>query len=184
MKKKIIYAALLILTVTVSCAQENKKEPEKTKFDNLTSKTGSIISFIDVKLPNLKTEYSTAQTRIRKIVSGTTTAFFYQIVKEGKYGTITASIEYTDLSEMIKALNILISQADLHLSSKPDYMENMFVTEDGFKIGYFISNNKVSWFIQLEKLGQDNTLFLNDPNLISGIFLEAKNTIEGLKNKN
>ncbi len=175
---------MAILLTLISCqAQEVKKEPEKSKMDMLISKTGSITTFVDVKLPALKTQYESAQTRIRKVTNGTATALFYQIVKEGKYGNTTASIEASDLIEIIKALDILIDQVDGHILANPDYMENKFVTVDGFQVGYFIANKKATWYINLEKIGNDSTLFIGDPNVISGAFLEAKSEMDQLKKK-
>lgn len=66
-----------------------------------TSKTGVIT---DTKLPILKTTYAVAETRIRKVNSSTQVFYIYQIKKTGKYENITASIEYLDLIEIIKAL--------------------------------------------------------------------------------
>ena len=88
--------------------QDVKKEAEavKTKMDVFASKTGSITKFVDTKLPNLKTSFSFTETRIRKITNGTQAAFFYQIIKEGKYSNSIASIEYSDLIEVLKALSV------------------------------------------------------------------------------
>jgi len=163
--------------------QDVKKEAEniKTKMDVFASKTGSITKFVDTKLPNLKATYGSAQTRIRKITNGTTSAFFYQIEKEGKYSSNTASIEYSDLTEILKALKVLKTDVANDVSANPDYMENKFVTVDGFQVGYFISGGKASWYIKLEKYGSDNTLFIDNGDTIETAFTDAKNKIDELK---
>jgi hypothetical protein len=163
--------------------QDIKKEAEtvKTKMDVFASKTGSITKFIDSKLPNLKATYGSAETRIRKVTNGTTSAFFYQIEKEGKYSNSTASIEYSDLTEVLKALKALKTEVANDISANPDYMENKFVTVDGFQVGYFISGGKASWYIKLEKYGSDNTLFIDNGDTIETAFTEAKNKIDELK---
>lgn len=161
-------------------AQENPKTTEQTKMDVFTSKTGNLLKYIDTNLPNLKTSFASCRTRVRKINSGTTTGYFYQIVKEGKYGDNTASIEYSDLIELLKALKALKTDVESDIALNPDYMENKFITEDGFQVGYYVSNEKASWYIKLEKYSSDATLFINDGNVIETAFTEAKNKIEEL----
>lgn len=183
MVRKIFLISTLTIMSVATYGQDVKKEAEnvKTKMDVFASKTGSITKFIDTKLPNLKATYGSAQTRVRKITNGTTSAFFYQIEKEGKYSSNTASIEYSDLTEILKALKVLKTDVANDISANPDYMENKFVTVDGFQVGYFISGGKASWYIKLEKYGSDNTLFIDNGDTIETAFTEAKNKIDELK---
>ena len=124
-----------------------------------------------------------AETRIRKVKSGNTETYFYQIEKEGKYGSSTASIEYSDLLEVIKAVKTLKSEVETDIASNPDYMENKFTTVDGFQVGYYISKGKATWYIRLEKYGSDKTLFVTDGEIIETAFTNAKNKIDELKTK-
>ena len=183
MVRKFFLISTLTIMSVATYGQDVKKEAEnlKTKMDVFASKTGSITKFVDTKLPNLKATYGSAQTRIRKITNGTTSAFFYQIEKEGKYSSNTASIEYSDLTEILKALKVLKTDVANDVSANPDYMENKFVTVDGFQVGYFISGGKASWYIKLEKYGSDNTLFIDNGNTIETAFTDAKNKIDELK---
>jgi len=166
-------------------AQETQKEAEsaKTKMDIFSSKTGVIVKFIDTKLPNLSALYTSAETRIRKVKSGNTATYFYQIEKEGKYGSATASIEYSDLLEVIKAVKSLKTEVEADIASNPDYMENKFTTVDGFQVGYYVSKGKATWYIRLEKYGSDKTLFVTDGEVIETAFTNAKNKIDELKLK-
>ena len=176
------FIALLHLTIS-ALSQDTKKEAEtlKTKMDVFSSKTGTITKFIDTKLPKLKSSFEAAETRIRKISNGTNSAFFYQIIKAGKYSNSTASIEYSDLIEVLKALKVLKSDVEKDITLKPDYLENKFITVDGFEVGYYVSNNKISWYLKLEKYGSDNTLFIDNGDTIETTFIEAKNKIDELK---
>lgn len=180
MIKKMTIAIVIFATTSAVYAQDVKKEVEnvKTKMDAFASKTGTITKFIDTKLPTLKTSFGGAETRIRKISNGITSAFFYQIVKEGKYSNSTASIEYYDLLEVLKALTALKTEVEKDIMSKPDYLENKFVTVDGFQVGYYVSNGKASWYIKLEKYGSDNTLFIDSGDTIESAFTVAKNKID------
>lgn len=177
---------LTILTLSISVViygQDMKKEAqkEKTKMEQFASQTGVITKFTDTNLTKLKTSYAIAETRIRKLTSGEIEKYFYQIEKPGKYGNSTASIEYSDLLEVIKALNSLKSEVETDIKNNPDYLENKFITDDGFQLGYFVSKGKATWYIKLEKYGSDSTLYIRDLEKIVSNFLEAKSKIEEIK---
>ena len=183
MLKKILFISTLNILLITTYGQDVKKDTEtiKTKIDVFASKTGSITKFVDTKLPYLKTSYDNAETRIRKISNGSSSAFFYQIEKKGKYSNCTASIEYSDLIEVLKALKVLKTEVTNDVSANPDYMENKFITVDGFQLGYYVSRGKASWYIKLEKYGSENTLFIDNGDIIETAFIEAKNKIDELK---
>lgn len=147
--RHMIKTTLTLLTFLLGSAslfaQDTKKEAEslKTKMDVFSSKTGTITRFSDSDLPSLITLYDEAETKIRKVTSGTNSAYFYQITKAGKYSNSTASIEYSDLLEVLKALTVLQSEVEKDIASNPDYLENKFVTVDGFQVGYYVSAGKV-----------------------------------------
>jgi len=180
--KSRILITLLLSSASVF-AQDVKKEVEsvKTKMDIFSSKAGTITKFVDTKLPTLKTLYGGMDTKIRKIVNGTSSGYFYQITKEGKYSNSTASIEYNDLIELIKALKALQPEVEKDIVANPDYLENKFITVDGFQVGYYVSGGKASWYVKLEKFGSDNTLFIDNGNIIETAFVDAKNKIDELK---
>jgi hypothetical protein len=182
--KKYLLLFLSIFIFSSSFAQEAKKEieKEKTKMEAFASKTGTIIKFTDVKLSGIKASYiGLSETRIRKITSTNSTGYFFQIEKTGKYDNSTASIEYTDLVEIIKALLALKTDVDRDIISSPDYLENKFTTVDGFQVGYYISKGKATWFIKLDKYGSENTLYIESYEIIETSFNEAKNKIDELK---
>jgi hypothetical protein len=152
--------------------------------EHFVSRKGQILKLADTTLPDIRLSYgSSAETRIRKISRGTESAYFYQIEKKGQYNSSTASIEYSDLIEVLKAISALKTEVDNDLLNAPDYLENRFVSNDGFIIGYYISKGKSTWFIKLDQHGSDNTLFLNDVTTLEDAFNGAKGRIEGLKKK-
>ena len=58
---------------------------------------------------------------------------------------------------------------------------SLFFFVDGFKIGYMINKGKTTWFLQLEKYGSDNTIFIENLEMVEKAFEEAKNKIDELK---
>ena len=180
---KNLFTIFTILISLLAFSQDAKTEAgkAKTKMETFSSKTGVITKFTDTNLNNLKTSYTTAETRVRKVTSGNMSKYFYQIEKPGKYGSTTASIEYSDLLELIKALNNLKADVANDTASSPDYLENKFITEDGFQLGYFVSKDKATWYIKLDKYSSENTLFIKNLSEIESNLLEAKSKIEELK---
>jgi len=184
MKNPLLIAAMSATFFTISAsAQEVKKENKnpETKMDAFASRTGSLLKFEDFKLPRLKGSYGEfVRTRIRKIIIGDEVQYFYQIGKEGQYQTSIASIEYSDLLEVIKALTFLKNTIDKDLARNPEYLENRFTTLDGFVIGYYISEGKSKWYLRLEKNGSDTSISTSDVSMLETAFIEAKNKIEKL----
>lgn len=178
MKKLLVLS--MVLASFVSYGQE-KTETFKTKTDVFLSKTGSIIKYVDYSQPNLVSKYSSCETRVRKITNGTNVPLIvYQIVKEGKYGSSTASIDYVDLIEILKAIKTLKSDVITDVSSS-NYIENKFVSTDGFQLGYYISGGKSVWYIQLEKYGSDKTVFIDNVDTIEMAMNNAKIKMDEIK---
>ena len=73
------------------------------------------------------------------------------------------------------------SELEKDINSNPDYLENKFVTVDGFQVGYYVSGGKALWYLKLEKYGSDNTLFIDNGEIIEIAFNEAKNKIDELR---
>tara|TARA_R110002050_G_scaffold202806_1_gene338022 strand:- start:21324 stop:21863 length:540 start_codon:yes stop_codon:yes gene_type:complete len=178
--KNIITSLIIILIITSNSFSQEQKE-QKSKMLDFTSKTGIIIKFEDYKLLNIKSTYGFAESKIRKVIAGNEVEYFYQISKSGKYDTKTASIAYEDLIEIQKALSNLKIQSEKDISSTSDYLENKFITDDGFKIGYYVSKEKIVWYMKLEKYGSDNTFFAKDYESIEVAFQAGKQKIEELR---
>jgi len=178
MKNLFLLFGVIILTSAIF-AQDVKEA--STKIDAFASKTGVIIKFVDYSLPNLNLTYGAAETKVRKLVSGGDVGYFYVISYKGKYDTKTAAIAYEDLIEVLKAIQTLKLNSEKDKASNPDYLENKFVTDDGFQLGYYVSEGKLKWYLVLEKYGSDNTVFINEVSTIEDAFGGAKTKIEELK---
>ena len=177
--KNIIILLTSCFLITTLYAQDVKDA--NTKMDVFASKTGVIVKFEDYKLDDIKLSYGKAEAKIRKFIIGGEVKFFYQISNQGKYDTKVASIAYEDLIEMRKALSSLKSQASSDAGSSLDYVENKFVTEDGFQVGYYVSKGKLNWYLKLEKYGQGSTIFIKDGLVIEEAFETAKNKMDELR---
>ncbi len=180
--KKILLTSFVVFVCSFFVFSQNVDE-EKTKMEKFASKTGVVSCIQDFNLEDMYSLYGTdAKTRIRKLSSGGETLYFYQIEKEGSYDTKIASIEYSDVVEVIKAITVLSEQQSEDKALNPDYLENKFITEDGFQVGYYVSGGDSNWFIILEKYGSDNTFFSIKSSIVEG-FESALNKIELLKSE-
>lgn len=177
---KISFTFLISIFFLTSIFAQDVKDAE-TKMTEFASKTGVIIKFEDYNLPDLKLTYGLAENKIRKLKSGNVEKYFFQISKKGKYGEKTASIAYEDLIETQKALISLKNQAIADSSTTSDYIENKFVTDDGFRVGYYVSKGKLNWYMVLEKYGSDNTIFIKNVSDIEQALNSAKQKMDKLK---
>lgn len=178
MKKLFCFIAIMFF-LNFAYGQDIKKA--NTKMDAFVSKTGVLIKFIDYDLSDVHTTYKTAEAKVRKLISGGEIGYFYQISFESKYDTKKASIAYEDLVEVIKALDQLKIDSNSDKLLNSGYLENKFVTDDGFQVGYYVSEGKLKWYMVLEKYGSGNTIFLNDVSNVERAFNEAKIKIESMK---
>lgn len=185
MKKfNLMFVTLFLLFGIVATAQETKisQEKEATKIESFSSKTGVISKYSDFNLSPIPCLYSENTVRIRKITQGKLTGYFYQIEKQGKYSNIVASIEYSDLLEIKKALVPLKQECQIDISSTSDYLDNKFTTEDGLQIGYIVSSKKqITWYIKLDKYSSENILFIKSVEDLEAAIVKAVSKIEELK---
>ncbi len=171
---------LLLMTISLSAYSQQKDAESQSKMDVFASATGSIVKFTDYNLESLGSAYGIAETRIRMIDAKGESQVFLQITKETKYGDKKASIAYEDLLEIIKAMPKLKLDAQSDMTTDANYLENKFVTDDGFQVGYYVSSGKVKWYLVLEKYGSNNTFFLNDVISAENLFNRAKIKMEEL----
>jgi len=177
--KNVILIFMLLFTTGNLFSQSVKDT--NTKIEEFTSKTGVIVRFEDYNLPKLDHTYGTAKTKIRKLKSGDDIVYFYIISNKGKYGEKAASIAFEDLIELEKALAALKSQSLINNSSGSDYVENKFITDDGFQLGYYVSKGKLSWYMKFDKYGNEGTIFVKNIESIESAFNLAKQKTNELK---
>ena len=179
MKKLLVVMAMLLPLATF--AQNTEDVKKLTKFEEFSSKTGSIVKFVDVKMPRISLSWGSLDARIRTIKSGNN-AYFYRLEKPETSSSTAkiAMIEYSDLVEINKALAKLVSEVDADVASNPDYLENKFRTVDGFEVGYYVSKGEANWYLKLERYSS-STVFVKNQTLVIDAFKNAQAKIEELK---
>lgn len=183
MKKLLVILTFAVLTISSALAQDSKDKIKKvTKMDAFTSKTGVMIKYIDYEFPKIKLSgYLKAENKVRKIICGQEVEYFYQIIRKGEYDTAIGSIAYQDLIEVIKAIQSLKIDSESDKTLNPDYLENKFVTDDGFEVGYYVNKSEVKWYVILEKYGSENLITFRNVTELESAFSGAKQKIDTLK---
>jgi hypothetical protein len=180
MKKLLILFAMMLPLAVV--AQSEQLENKLTKFEQFSSKTGRISKFVDVKMPDLPLSYmGNLEASIRTVMGENENHYFYRIEEAETSRSLAhiAMIEYSDLVEINKALTKLISEVEADCAANPDYLENRFITEDGFQIGYYVLNGKASWYLKLERY-KNSTVFIKNAEVLAKNFPAAQQKIEEL----
>ena len=181
--KKIVMIMLMALMMPVVSNAQNDAAKKLTKFEQITSKTGRIFKFVDVRMPSIpKNLFGSVSTGIRTAMGEQFNSYFYRIEDPETNRSVAhiAMIEYSDLVEINKALAKLAAEADTDCSANPDYLENRFVTNDGFEIGYYVSKGKASWYMKLERYSS-STVFVKNAESLTTNFQDAQKKIEELK---
>jgi hypothetical protein len=155
-----------------------------TKMEQILLKKGSIVKIIDYSESMLPLRFGHATTKIRKVATSNSIWYFLQIIKPSEYNSKTASIVYEDLIEIIEALQTLKQESANDLLLKPEYLENKYISDDGFEIGYYVSKKKLNWFFTLSRYGNENTLFLKRIEDMESLLNSSKIEIEKLQNNN
>ena len=181
MKKLLLLFAMMLPLASIA-QSEQSSENKLTKFEQFTSKTGRISKFVDVKMPNLPLSFmGSVEASVRTVMGDGDAHYFYRIEEAETSRSIAhiAMIEYSDLVEINKALEKLVSEVDADCAANPDYLENRFITEDGFQIGYYVSKGKANWYLKLERY-KSSTIFIKNAQVLTTNFPAAQQKIEEL----
>lgn len=194
MTKLTLLGIAMMSVVVLSCTQkkettsetkaEVKKEVNdgKSKLEAFVSKKGRIIKTLDYTLPKVSSLYCNCQARVRLLEAEGDKRYFFQIMKPGKYSTKVESIADEDVLEVIKAVEALKASVPSDLKTDANYMENCFITDDDFKIGYYVSKGEANWYVGLSGIKSESLFFKNVKSL-TDVFVGAKNKIESIKSK-
>ena len=192
--KKILLLMVIALPMSMySQDVDNQSSKEKTKMEQFISDTGMSIKLIDTVVDGLVGNYMftsyKSENCVREVVKGNESKYFYRIERKAKDGDGgCAFIEYEDLKEIINAIKSMRDDIKTDVLKEADYLENKFMTDDYFVVGYYVRKKKVTWFIRLEKYGSNKYLYFNDKgedggDYILGNFEKACSVIEGMINK-
>lgn len=150
--KHSIFLMLLILPMNIN-AQKVGEKRITTKYEEFISQSGTFVKFTDIVLPQTNLNYTDDISGLVRTFWGQTRNHYYVILTKSNYPvTYRAMIEYSDLLELNKAFARLLSEVDedVNLRTEYDYLKNKYVTNDNFKLGYYIEKKKAKWFVKFD----------------------------------
>lgn len=172
--KKLVFVLMFLGLLIIGLAAEEK---QLTEVEQFLSRTGKIIRFNEYSLGRLCMDTNVS---VRKIESEGEVLYACIITKNnGDYGDATAFILEEDLNEILSVLEILKKQS-IEDEGKKQYIENKFITNDGFRIGYYTTKGKIQWFMKLERFASRSSIW---PKLdkIESLLKQAKEKIAEIK---
>ena len=183
MKKLCFLCFMMMLPIFVTA--QNEASPKQTKYEEFVSKTGYILKFVDKNMKNCLLDLgSTVKCKIRTVYGEGKNRYYFVLEKGKNLGaeTTSAFIEYSDLVEINKAYTRLLNEEKGDCNLSPDYLQNMFTSEDGFKIGYYVEKSKAYWKV---KLGYGGDYYsVKPPENLAECLRTAQREIEAIMAKN
>lgn len=158
MKKYLTLFATILVSIVAFAQQDTISYQEDVfQFDTLICKKGKITKIVDYNVtPKLSTIFNKFETCVRKVMRGNDTIYYYRIErpkikKEGHIQeAVVVLIEYSELVEINKVIEKLLSEFEWDKVEKTDYLQNQYVNKDGIAIGYYIERRRHQWFLDLD----------------------------------
>jgi len=122
-----------------------------TKYEEFVSQSGTFVKFIDNNMPTNVDLYNDGiYGKVRTFWGQAKNHYYLILTKKELGGSYDAMIEFSDLIELNKAFARLLSEVDddVKLRTEYNYLENKYVTNDRFKLGYYIEKRKAKWFVK------------------------------------
>lgn len=180
--KEIIVALWTLTAFSSTSHSQSVSAKAQSKIDRATSKQGVTLRLEDYTLTKLQGLYVAASTRLRTIESHNIEEYFLQFVKKTNRGQEVTTIAESDLDGLVQALTDLKLSLAEDRKSNHEYLEKKYITEDDVELGYFISREKINWYLSSGKYKQ-SSLFFRDTQQIESIFRLTDEKIKELKLK-
>jgi len=152
------------MTISLSANSQQKEDSNAstTKFTDFTARAGQIMSFEDFNETSFTSLYATLSAKKRIVKSGNEQKVFIILELPTKYSSRTAAIAEEDFQDLFNAISTLQNDAKVDANTSSGYMEKFYVTEDHFKIGYYVSKSQVKWYIDLDTRLSESTFFIKE----------------------
>lgn len=156
--KKLLFFLLILVPCSVM-AQDNDEESDSvrsnTKYGVMFLQKGIFFKFEDFKTNKytyiVENDFLKIRASIRKFYGVSKNSYFLKL----RIGNTSVFIEYSDLLEINKAIKKLKSEIENDCLKKPEYIENKFITNDDFEIGYWVKkkfgNYTPTWFFNFDR---------------------------------
>lgn len=178
--KRYLWFVLFLLASALSLNAQNDSIVRVTKYNAIDSRKGTIIKFVEKERDKIVTTSDSRfglNSAIRTYYNDGGNSYFLIIES-----SLVVGIEYSDLVEVNKVFDKLFKEVDADCALNPDYLESKFITDDGFKIGYYVKKGKAHWVVDLDIYSPLGRIELKKPYDFSKGLKDAQNEIEIMKN--
>ena len=186
-KNYILISSFMLLSgVLIAQDQIESEIKKKTIFEKHLSKSGIMQTMDTYKLSEVWTGGSFSQkfiqSEIKRISDRDGIKYFLTLKVTAEYKDKFAAIFYTDLNEIVLALQTLIKQSQSDKNMEYEYKERLFTTNEGFKIGYYQEKSKQTFFINLNEYQVGDVYTFKDKKIadLENLFYDAKSFIDEL----
>jgi hypothetical protein len=168
--KKIVYLLVLVVFSGLtygqqSVAQNAEPQSTKTKFNDFISKSGQIVSFESFNQTAFSTLIGGVLSVEKRIIKrGDDQKMFLVFEHPTQYTDRSTAIAEEDLKDLFNAISTLQNDAVIDINSNSQYLEKYYETSDNFKIGYYVKNKQIKWYIDLDTRLSESTFFIKDIN--------------------
>ncbi|WP_126972887.1 hypothetical protein [Gynurincola endophyticus] len=155
---KYLIFAILILVSTNIYSQE-KTTSDKSKIQNFSLKTGSMIQKEFFPLGSVKkiSIDKLVLTDVLTKVKLTGVKIKTSVVKSYSTSESSCFLDLDEIEEIIKSSNFVLKMD----APGEIYTEFQFTSKEGFKAGSFSSKGEWAYFIQLDKYSNDSLVFMS-----------------------
>ena len=159
MKKKLLFIVFVLSSFLAFSQHDDEK---LSNYEKAISHTGKVIKSISYSLPDLAVKFVyPATASIKQLIIAGDTSVYFLLRHKGKYSTTTSALSFKELKDFLNSLDYLISESVKDAKNDSVYIENKYKTDDGFVVGYFISDGAVNWFVSIGKY-KSETLYLKN----------------------
>ena len=151
-----------------------------TKLETLISAKGKLVRTVSHDLEAAHSETNVLSTQVMVVDTGDSIDYFLLLAKEREDDEVVAAIAEADIKALAKAITYLkeASLVDVYLNA--DHVQNIFVTDDNFTIGYFVLDSSLTWFIALDEYS-DELEYFDDVSVIENLLTSAQDKISEIK---
>jgi hypothetical protein len=164
MKRIAILTLLTAMCIVVYSQQNDNSNVTKTKFSDFTARSGQIISFENFNKTTFKSLYGTLIATKKIVKRADEKKVFLMFELPSQYTTRTSAIAEEDIKDLINAIATLQNDASIDINTSSEYMEKYYMTEDNFKIGYYVAEKQTKWYVDLDTRLSESTFFIKDIN--------------------
>ena len=149
MKINTLLSIILLTFISLNIdAQTDSLNRGESTYDNYIKQKGLRIKFVDKQLSKIHYGISTSSKltcNLRTLIDKDGNKYFV-VLSDGVNRNI---IEYSDLISINNELDKLLKEFAIDSTQNPDYLENMYISNDRFMVGYYIEGKKNKWLIRL-----------------------------------